>query len=194
MNIFVVGFPISGRTTVSKSLTQEGYQYIDAGAWALNSFRDIKLGEHPQQYKDQYHSYYLNKLKLNPQLCVNNIKKSMLSCDNEEFVIDGINTPRDFIQLFNYNEDMVVFLNRIDNEKEVEDYESIGLSVTRDYCFWLSSAGFLDKSRWIEFNFKIPGEESDFIKQLGSKNSVYIVKSLDRVIFHLKGIIKCTNK
>jgi hypothetical protein len=66
------------------------------------------------------------------------------------------------------------------------DHENIGVSVIRDYCFWLSSASLINKSNWLEYNFRIPGEDSEFIKNLGSKNSVFIVKSIKKAISHLK--------
>jgi hypothetical protein len=83
-------------------------------------------------------------------------------------------------------EDFIVFLNRTNNEVDLKDYENIGVSVMRDYCFWLSSANNLDKNNWFEYNFNIPGEESDWVKSLGHKNSVFIVKSINKVISHLK--------
>jgi hypothetical protein len=85
---------------------------------------------------------------------------------------------------------MVVFLNRTDNAEEFKDSESIAVSVMRDYCFWMSAASLLPKDRWLEYNFKIPGDDSDFIKKLGSKNSVFLAKSLTKAISHLKESLK----
>ncbi|MGH7239415.1 MAG: hypothetical protein ACREHG_05025, partial [Candidatus Saccharimonadales bacterium] len=71
------------------------------------------------------------------------------------------------------------------NEREYKDHENIGTSVIRDYCFWMSVAGLLNKERWLEYNFRIPGENSDHIKVMGAQNSVFIVKSIAKVISHL---------
>jgi hypothetical protein len=49
----------------------------------------------------------------------------------------------------------------------------------------MSAAGVLNKDRWLEYNFKIPGEDSDFVKAMGAQNSVFIVKSINKVISHL---------
>jgi adenylate kinase family enzyme len=190
MKIFIVGLPQSGRTTVAKSLAQEeGRKYIDASSWLRCTFREPNPGEHPQQYQDEYYQYLTQRMKVNPDFVVNNIQ-DMIKVHNKDgkfnFVIDGISSPRDLVTLFNYNTDYVIFLNRTDNNSEHKDQENIGVSVMRDYCFWMSSAGLLPKERWLEYNFKIPGEDSDFVKTLGSKNSVFIVKSIERVISHLK--------
>jgi hypothetical protein len=104
---------------------------------------------------------------------------------NNIYVIDGVSSPRDFATLFDYQNDIVVFLNRTDSNHEYRDHENIGTSVIRDYCFWMSAAGLLNKQRWLEYNFKIPGEDSDHVKQMGAQNSVYIVKSIKKVISHL---------
>lgn len=193
MKIFVVGMPESGRSTVAKALCQsDDYRYVDASSWVKSTFREQKAGEHPQQYFDEYHTWYTIRLKLNPDMILNHIYDSMDAYDQNtsgdlyNFVIDGVSSPKDFTELFDFNKDVVVFLNRTNNAADYQDYENIGISVMRDYCFWLSSTNLLAKNRWLEYNFQIPGEESDYIKSLGSKNSVFIVKSLNRVISHLK--------
>lgn len=192
MKIFIVGMPQSGRTTVSKALCEDGKrQYIDAVSWVRSTFRTPHDGEKPSQYEDEYHHWFTNRLKLNDGLITDNVMDTINAYDTKaneklDFVIDGIFSPRDLVQMFNYNEDVIVFLNRTNNSSEYKDYENIGVSVMRDYCFWLSSANLLPKTRWFEYNFAIPGENSDQIKCLGHKNSVFIAKSISRVISHLK--------
>lgn len=192
MKIFIVGVPFSGRTTVAKALCQEeGYQYIDASAWLKHTFRDRKEGEHIQQYQDDYHQYLTNRIKLNPWICIDNVYDTIKSYENVKprIVIDSISSPKDFVHLFNINEDIVIFLNRTDNAEEFKDSESISVTVIRDYCFWLSSAGLLNKERWIEINFKIPGEEHSVVKTLGSKNTIYLTKSISKGIEVLKQLL-----
>lgn len=188
MNIFIIGAPQSCKTTVAKSLCQDNkFEYIDSSSWIKATFRPQKEQEHIQHYEEEYHHYLINRLKIDPNLGNKNISATMASYSySYNFVIDGIITPKDFVHLFNYNNDVVVFLNRINNDAEFRDYENISVSVIRDYCFWLASIGLLEKKKWIEYNFKVPSEDSDDIKILGSKNSVYLVKSLNKVISHLQ--------
>lgn len=192
MKIFIIGIPQSGRTTVARSMCQEGFHYIDAVSWVKSLFRTPMPGEHPQQFNDDFHYWFTSRLNLKPDMIVDSIRDSMSAYGPEvrEFVIDGISSPRDFATLFDYTKDFVVFLNRTDGDVETKDHENIGVSVIRDYCFWLSSAGLLPKHRWHEYNFKLSDKESDHIKALGSKNSVFIVKSLNKVMEHLKQSIK----
>lgn len=183
--------PGSGRTTVAKALCQaKSFRYIPATSWVKNSFREQNTGELPQQYLDEYHTWYNNRLKVDPEIIIDNTLDvmdayAMDSQDDVNYVIDGLTSPRDLAHLFDYNNDIIVFLNRTNNDSEFKDYENIGVSVMRDYCFWLSSANLLPKERWFEYNYQIPGEDSDFMKSLGSKNSVFIVKSINKVISHL---------
>jgi adenylate kinase family enzyme len=192
MKIFVVGMPQSGRTTVSKALCElKDFQYIDAVSWVKSNFREQKQGEHPQQYADEYHTWYTNRMKVKPRFISDNVYDCIdaygqFAEDAYTFVVDGISSPRDLMQLFDYNKDMIVFLNRTNNSADYKDYENIGVSVMRDYCFWLASADLLPKERWLEYNFAIPGDESDWVKQLGQKNSVFLVKNINKVISHLK--------
>lgn len=182
--------PESGRTTVAKAISQnENYCYIDATSWVRSTFREPKDKELPQQYQDELHSWVLNRLKINPQIIIDNVHDAISTYSKlskeQHFVIDGLFSPKDFSQLFDYNQDIVVFVNRTNNQSEYKDYENIGVSVIRDYCFWLSSAECLPKQRWIEYNFTIPGSESGVVKTLGHKNSVFIVRSINTAIAHL---------
>lgn len=193
MQIFIIGMPESGRTTVAKSLCEkDNYVYIDATSWLKNAFRPQREDEHPEQYHDAYHHWYLNLIKKNNKMIVNHVVDTINAYGTESnWVIDGINNPHDFPLLFEPDRDFVVFLNRTDNpDGRVKDYETIGNSVIRDYCFWLSAGGMLPKERWIEYNFKMTGGPIEKFKAMGSKNSVFIVNSIDKVIPHLKELIQ----
>ena len=189
MKIFIVGLPKSGRTTVAKALVEaHGFAYIDAMSWVRSIFRKPEAGEHPHQYEDEYQQYLTKRMMVNPLFITDHVQEMMKVIDphlDSTFVIDGVSSPKDFTTLFDYREDIIVFLNRTDNENEYRDHENIGASVIRDYCFWMSSAGLLNKNRWLEYNFKIPGEASDNIKAMGAQNSVFIVKSINKVVSHL---------
>lgn len=190
MKIFIIGMPFSGRTTIAKAISdEEKYHYIDASNWIKYTFRDQKEGESDIKYQDEYHSYLTKRMQLNPNFTMSNIVDSIAAVNGKYniFIIDGIASPKDFIHLFNINEDVVVFLNRIDNVKEFKDSDSISISVIRDYCFWMSSVGLLSKDRWLEYNFKMNSEqELTTVKKLVSKNTVFLVKTFNSVILHLK--------
>lgn len=193
MKIFVVGLPKSGRTTVSKAVAEaHGWEYIDAMSWVRSTFREPKEGEHPHQYEDDYQQYLTKRMIVNPWFVSDHVYEMMKVNGNDDttFVIDGVASPKDFTSLFDYRQDIVIFLNRTDNEHEYRDHENIGVSVIRDYCTWMGSASLLNKERWLEYNFRIPGEDSDHVKVMGAHNSVYIVKSINKVISHLTGRVK----
>lgn len=176
MNVFIVGFSQSGRSTVAQSLCSEldGYQHISATDWVKSTFRKPKVDEPIQHFLDEYQQYYTQRLQDNPKMIVDMVLNSMKPFGEKFFIIDGIQSPKDFAELFNYNKDLVIFLNRVDVPTP-RDYENIGVSVIRDYCFWLSSAGLIDRNRWLEFNFKFD-DGGNLVKPLGSKNTVIIIK------------------
>lgn len=188
MKIFIIGLPKSGRTTVAQAISEgDRRQYIDATGWIRSTFRAPQEGEHVQQFEDEFHRYFSMRMMVNPWFITDHVRDMLnMNPQKKAFIIDGIFTPKDLVSLFDYREDVVIFLNRTDNETDVKDHENIGVSVMRDYCFWMSSAGLLPKERWLEYNFRIPGEDSEFVKELGSKNSVFLIKSIERVIAHIK--------
>lgn len=168
MNIFILGLPNHGRTTLCKHLANElGLHYLDSNKGL--STKDTLL---------------CNKLKEDPCLISKIVTANIYLSSNDNFIIDNIISPKDFSALFDYRTDIVIFLNRVDVEVESKEYERIGVSVIRDYCFWLASAELLAKEKWLEYNFKLPGEESDHIRILGAKNSVFVLKSFNNVIKH----------
>ena len=195
MKIIICGLPHSGRTTVAKAVAQDlNYHYLDAISWVKHSFRLMEDGEYLHQYEDEYQQYMSKMMSNEPEFITNNVFQILdLYCPNSNFIIDGIGSPKDFMTLFDYRKDMVIFLNRIDNEKDCSDQENIGVSVIRDYCFWLSAASLLKKTHWLEFNFRIPGEDIDFIKTMGAQNSIFIVKNIKKVISHLEEKIQEVN-
>lgn len=121
---------------------------------------------------------------LNPEEWMCDLEKLLSVTDS--VIIDNILNPRIFVTLFDPNKDIVIFLNRVDNDAEYKDNQNIAVSVTRDYCFWLASSKLLKKEQWMEFNFAIPGDPSNkIIKKLGMHNTVLLVKSIDAVISYL---------
>jgi adenylate kinase family enzyme len=195
MKVFIIGMPESGRTTVARAICQSTqFVYVDASSWMKNSFRPQRDGEHPEQYHDAYHHWVMNRVKENKNLIIDHVAGTMSGyegADKLNWVIDGVSSPHDFPALFDHNKDFVVFLNRTDNQEiKIKDYETIGTSVIRDYCFWLSAGGILSRDRWHEYNFKMVGGVVEKFKAMGSKNSVFIVGSLDKVIEHLKEVIQ----
>ena len=188
MKIFILGLAKSGKTTVAKSLTDSsGICAISAVNWVKSTFRAKQEKELPEDYELAELEYVSSRLKVNPDLFTNNIKDIMsVNSHCSIFVIDGINSPRDFSQLFDYNKDIVIFLNRIDNPETVKDDEGVALNIMRDYCLWLTTMNLLNKDRWWEFNFRLPGEESDFSKDLMSRNHVTITRSLNKAISIIK--------
>ena len=191
MKVFILGFPKSGKTTIAKHISSlDEFVYIDASSWIKLTFRNKFQDEKDESYHEQYHHFLAARTKAAPLFCVNNVLDIIKTTGKHKFIIDGIFSPKDLVHLFDVNEDIIVFLNRTDNDESFKDSDNIAVSVMRDYCYWLSSAGLLEKKRWIEYNFKIPGEKSDIIKELGSKNTVFIAKSIDKVMSHLKELIK----
>lgn len=193
MKIFLCGLPKSGRTTVAKAIARKfHYHYIDATSWVKDDFRDINVDEHPHQYEDEY-QLYLNHIMINdPYFIYDHVYHYMNANKTKDpvFIIDGIISPKDFSELFDYKQDVVVFLNRTDNEYECRDHENIGVSVIRDYCFWMSSANLIEKKSWLEYNFRIPGDDCEYVKIMGARNSVFITKSIAKTINHLEEKIK----
>lgn len=187
MKVFILGVPGSCRTTIAKSLSGiENFFYIDALAPAKRLFSD-KFPKGSIR-NDDYHNLIVDTLKVN-RFYIDMVSGVSAAYPNENPIIDGIFSPKDFSYLFDGTKDIVVFLNRLDNSLELRDYENISLSVCRDYCFWLASTNILSRDRWLEFNFRLK-DGNDRIRTLGSKNTVYVVGNINVLIEHINIKIK----
>lgn len=189
MKVFIIGLPKSGNTRFAKALAEDtSTHYISASDWVQSTFRLPRQEESRDDYDQAYHEFYVKRIQINQNLCVDNVQQAMFAADGiDAFVIDGLIHPGDFTRLFDINKDVVVFLNRTDSPATPKDYEGVAVNVLRDYCLYLATLGLLPRERWLEYNYRIPGEESDFVKQLGKHNTVTITKSINKAIEHLKG-------
>lgn len=189
MKIFIIGLPKSGSTRVAKTLAEDpSLHYVSATDWLQSTFRPPRHDEKKEDYDLAYLEFYVNRLKVNQSICIENVIDVMKSAGTgKDFIIDGIINPGDLSRLLDFNTDVIVFLNRTDSPVTPKDYEGVAVNVMRDYCLYLATVGLLPKNRWLEYNYKLPGEESDFIKHLGKHNTVTITRSINKAIEHLKG-------
>jgi len=186
MKIFILGLANSGRTTIAKALAEDGSHYISAMDWLRSTFRPSQSDEDNLDFERNFNDYLSERIKLHPYLIADNIQEIIKSCPNNKFIIDGVLNPQNFIKLFDYNQDIIIVLNRIDNVVDSTDQDNIAINVIRDYCYWLSSMNLLSKEKWIEYNFRMNVKSDSSIKKMGNRNIVYIIKSIDSVLTHVK--------
>jgi len=188
MKVFILGLSQCGKTTVAKALAESPDAFsITVSSWLKSNFRLRSVNEEQEDFEKARNEFLAIGLKRDANLIADSVEitMSMHSDFNpkiKKFIIDGVTSPRDFTKLFNYNEDVAIFLNRVDNPSETTDHDGIGQNVIRDYCLWLSTMGLLPKERWTEYNYRMPGEESDFVKELSSRNVVTITKNINKAI------------
>lgn len=192
MKIFVLGLSNSKKTDFCKALYDEcnlDINYIHMTDWVKSTFRAIKPNESEQDYELDFIKYLLFRLNINSNLLLNNALDILKVNEKNISIIEGFFSPKDFISLFDYKNDIVVFLNRVDNTKSFSPEEYLSFGIIKDYCYWLSLNNLLPKDKWIEYNFKIPGEIIDSPKILVNKNTICLARSLETAIVHFKNVL-----
>ena len=189
MKIFILGLPKSGKTTISKSISEikefNDSVTIDSMGW-INSFcRPKQEKEHEDSYEELIQENFVKRITSNLDVTFDYSMSIMNSQIKNTYIFDSVASPYDFIKMFDGRRDKVIFLNRVDDRINYRDYDNISLSAIKDYCFWLSATNLLPKTNWIEYNFKIPGSNREEVRMLGAKNSIFIVGSIEGVMKHL---------
>lgn len=186
MNIFIIGVVESYREVIAQDLSDDDrFYHISISNWLENSFRSRRTNERKEDYEQEYLDYYLSRVKLDSEFCSNFIFDTQKAIKKDNCIITGIMNPADFTSSFSTNKDVVVFLNRQDSDPP-SSHDGVAINVIRDYCLYLALLGRLPRERYIEYNYKVSGEESDHVKQTGKYNSVFIVKSFKKLINHLR--------
>ncbi len=191
MKIFVIGTNNSGKTKFCQEIVNKNPEFIYYSYNQLlkNSFGHRFKNEPADDFLKSFEKYSFNILFDNPKYLEYNYYNENLF---NNVVIDDIFSPTDFIKLFDYKNDIVVFLNRTDISEETlySEQETVFVNLCRDYCFWLATVEMLNKKNWQEYNFKMTAPNNGFLKVVGIKNTLNLTSNLEAAIDHFNEYLK----
>lgn len=146
-NIFIVGATKTGKTAVAKQLAdRHGLQLISGSEWVKKQF----VGQDPENYLAEITEFSKTKLIENPNACLDYLRASY-SLDQGGFVIEGLRNPRDFLNLFRPNIDVIVLLWFEKNPIKPTGFESFGLGVIRSAIAWMKDYSGLTDDRILNY-------------------------------------------
>lgn len=136
-NVFFIGPTKVGKSTLAWTLcfeTPDVYLVpVQASKWIKEQYSAASFASYPE-----YVAFLTQKsrelLAKDPDCAVKRIKQSF-NCCGGGCLIEGVRNPRDFMQLFDYRKDLVVFLSR--NGMEVVNEFEEGIEVIKQYVKWL---------------------------------------------------------
>ncbi len=182
--LFIIGASGSGKTTLTNLFYYR--DKISASGWIESKF--------PEEYKNRLNDKSrkditkksLDSLKEDPNICINYIRNHNLNYN--DFIIDGIRNPRDFISLFDCNKDTVIFLRRLATPA-ANSFET-GIYVIENYINWLISNNLLSEKSFIKCITLNNKCDIECIPEtwIGCDEHLYAC-CLDRLSIHLKKII-----
>lgn len=136
-NIFVIGPTECGKSTLCKEIEKIDDTHV--------FYRHISIGNHfkqkfPNNKKEGYTDYLTQKCKellaKNPDYVINFYKEKG-NCHGGGMIIDGLRNPRDFVHLFDFNQDLVIFVER--DGFEIKNEFEAGIDVIKNYVEWLKN-------------------------------------------------------
>lgn len=131
MKIFIIGTTNSGKSTLAKYISNIlNAPIISAGAWMKKNYYQA-VEETKENYTKMLTRTSMGFLQKNPNFFLEKIQDEVQkNIYSSVIIIEGIRNPRDFIHLFNPNEDVVILVNSVINEiKEYPEFEIKGLEI-----------------------------------------------------------------
>lgn len=150
MKIFVIGQSNSGKTSFSKKLAEAlGAVHIPISEWVRSRFPEFNDGVKSDERVEIMTKFSINALKRDPAVAVNFLRhKHDLS---KPCAIEGIRNPSDFMQLFDYTSDFVIFIENKNNHIKFTGFER-GVHIIESYLGYLLSNGLMDDSKGKRFS------------------------------------------
>ena len=147
MKIYVIGSSKSGKTPFASKIAEVlGWSLVCASEW----FRKTFLQQGPsdrQAFTDAITAFTIQTLREDPDL---NLRYLSSRHDlSRPCVVEGFRNPRDFIRLFDYRQDRVVFLRCEETDLRETDFEG-GIQVMRSYLRYLLDCGLLREEQMVQ--------------------------------------------
>lgn len=162
-NVFVVGKSKTGKTTFSKKLAELlGMNHLQGSEWVKEKAKEENILFSEENYREEITNFALKNLRENQNICVNFIKNKY-NIENKGFLIEGLRSPYDFMNLVDFNKDYVFFLTLPDRDKlkenSVFDYGVEIIEETVKY-YGFPSVNLFSKDRVYRFDVSFPVYES----------------------------------
>lgn len=136
-NVFLIGSTKVGKTTLAWTICFEtsGIDLVpvQASKWIKEQYNETNFPSY-----SEYVAFLTKKsrefLTDDPDCAIKRIKQSF-NGNGGGCLIEGVRNPRDFMHLFDYRKDLVVFLSR-DGMEIINEFEE-GIEVIKQYVKWL---------------------------------------------------------
>jgi hypothetical protein len=136
-----------GKTPLADQLAEPiNFIRISASEWVRSTF----VPNDPANALAEITQLSMEKLKENPDVCVDFILDKYDVVRRGGFVIEGIRNPRDFALLFRPERDLVMFLSFPNNTLQPTEFEKQGIAVIRQMVDWMIQSRLLSSDRNME--------------------------------------------
>lgn len=146
MKIFIIGISKTGKSTLSTYLSNKyNLEHIQSSLSIRNSF-EYKESDfnNKQDFINSITQYSIELNQKVPNFISTYIKNNYDLTKN--VIIEGIRNPNNFFDLFNINEDKVIFLDYLNNEVKQTKFEN-GIDVIKHYLNWNLELNIIPQNR-----------------------------------------------
>lgn len=168
MKIFIIGISKTGKSTISKYLSEKyNVEHIQASASIRNTFQYKEENYNTQQEFIEAITKYSIKLNQKEPYFISNYIINNYNL-KKDVIIEGIRNPNNFFSLFDITKDKVIILDYLNNEINKTTFEK-GIDVIKEYLKWNIEHNIIDSNR-VQF---LEYHNYDEIKEMLNEKSLF---------------------
>lgn len=146
MKIFIIGISKTGKSTLSKYLSEKyNIEHIQASKSIRNTFKYKEEDYNSQQEFIEAITEYSIKLNQKEPYFISNYIINNYNL-KKDVLIEGIRNPNNFFSLFDITKDKVIILDYLNNKIEKTNFEQ-GIDIIKEYLKWNVELDIISKNR-----------------------------------------------
>ena len=147
MNIFLIGSSGTGKTPIATKIANYlGIKHVKASEY----FRLGFSGEFDSRdyFNQKITEYSKHELSKNPRVNIEYLQDKI----NIPCVIESIRNPIEFTNLFDFKNDLVIYLNYSENKLLKTGFEK-GIQLIENVCLWSIENKIMKEEQFVKVNF-----------------------------------------
>lgn len=144
MQLFIIGYTKTGKSTLARMCAKAGYSVYEAGAWARREYASLHPGDHDDMcpaYKNALAAHAMKVLSRDPMHSMVEYGKFMMEGHDKRLIV-GVRNPGDFIHMLSRDAvNRVIFITRDGPHGGNLGLMEQGVDIIHSIVMWMQKIG-----------------------------------------------------